>query len=89
VTADGTSGQVRGSGPIARTLCALPGAPAGLHAGCARIIASALARPLLQCPGVVIKTKQHSEAWTVPLHVVVWTAMMVGFIMVFVVVLMH
>jgi hypothetical protein len=38
---------------------------------------------------VVTKTKQYSEAWTVPLHVVVWTAMMVGFIMVFVVVLMH
>ena len=30
-----------------------------------------------------------SEAWTVPLHVVVWTAMFVGLIMVFVVLLMH
>jgi hypothetical protein len=35
------------------------------------------------------KTNRPSEAWTIPLHVVMWTAMMVGFIMVFVVLLLH
>jgi|GEM_PF-5916479 len=35
------------------------------------------------------KTNQYSEAWTVPLHIVMWTTFTVGFIMVFVVVLMH
>lgn len=35
------------------------------------------------------KSDRPSEAWTVPLHVVMWTTMMVGFIMVFVVFLMH
>jgi hypothetical protein len=39
--------------------------------------------------GMATKTNRPSEAWTVPLHVVVWTAMIVGFIMVWVVVLMH
>lgn len=33
--------------------------------------------------------KRQSEAWTVPLHVVVWTAITVGFIMTLVVLLMH
>jgi hypothetical protein len=35
------------------------------------------------------KTNHPSEAWTVPLHVVMWTTMTVGVIMVFVVLLMH
>jgi hypothetical protein len=35
------------------------------------------------------KTNHPSEAWTIPLHVVMWTVMMVGFIMVFVVLLLH
>jgi len=35
------------------------------------------------------KIKRPSEAWTVPLHVIVWTAMTVGLIMVFVVLMLH
>jgi hypothetical protein len=38
---------------------------------------------------MVTKMKQPSEAWTIPLHVVMWTAMTVGFIMVLVVLLLH
>lgn len=34
-------------------------------------------------------TKKPSEAWTVPLHVIMWTTMMIGLIMVFVVVMMR
>jgi hypothetical protein len=34
-------------------------------------------------------TKRPSEAWTVPLHVVMWTVLTVGFIMTMVVLLMH
>jgi hypothetical protein len=34
-------------------------------------------------------TKRPSEAWTIPLHVVMWTTMMVGLIMVFVVLLLR
>jgi hypothetical protein len=34
-------------------------------------------------------TKRPSEAWTVPLHVVVWTAITVGFIMAIVVLMLH
>jgi hypothetical protein len=33
--------------------------------------------------------KRPSEAWTIPLHVIVWTAITVGFIMAAVVLLMH
>jgi hypothetical protein len=35
------------------------------------------------------KTKRPSEAWTVPLHIVVWTAIIVGFIMALVVLMLH
>jgi hypothetical protein len=35
------------------------------------------------------KTKRPSEAWTIPLHVVMWTVMTVGFIMTLVVLLLH
>jgi hypothetical protein len=35
------------------------------------------------------KTKRPSEAWTVPLHVIMWTTMTVGFIMTLVVLLMR
>ncbi len=30
-----------------------------------------------------------NESWTIPLHITVWTALSVGFIMVLVVILMH
>ena len=33
--------------------------------------------------------KRPSEAWTVPLHIVVWTAITVGFIMALVVLMLH
>jgi hypothetical protein len=36
-----------------------------------------------------MKTQSPSEAWTIPLHVVMWTVLTVGFIMVWVVLLMH
>jgi hypothetical protein len=39
--------------------------------------------------GMATKTNPPSEAWTVPLHVAMWTAMTVAFIMVVVVVMMH
>lgn len=32
---------------------------------------------------------QKIESWTIPLHVIMWTNMSVGFIMVLVVLLMH
>jgi len=35
------------------------------------------------------KTKRPSEAWTVPLHVIMWTTITVGFIMGLVVLLMR
>jgi len=34
-------------------------------------------------------TKHPSEAWTVPLHIVMWTTLTVGFIMVLVVFMLH
>ena len=34
-------------------------------------------------------TKRPSEAWTVPLHIVMWTTISVGFIMMLVVFMMH
>jgi hypothetical protein len=42
-----------------------------------------------QPPGMATKTKRSSEAWTVPLHVIMWTTMTVGFIMTLVVLLMR
>jgi len=39
--------------------------------------------------GMATKTKRPSEAWTVPLHVIMWTTMTVGFIMTLVVLLMR
>jgi hypothetical protein len=38
---------------------------------------------------LVNRTKRPSEAWTIPLHVVMWTAMTVGFIMTLVVLMLH
>ena len=35
------------------------------------------------------KMNRSSEAWTIPLHVAMWTVMTVGLIMVFVVLLLH
>lgn len=35
------------------------------------------------------RLKRPSEAWTVPLHVVMWSAITVGFIMAVVVVMLH
>ena len=41
-------------------------------------------------PGDMATKPNHpSEAWTIPLHVVVWTAITVGLIMVAVVFLLH
>ncbi len=40
-------------------------------------------------PVMATHIKRPSEAWTVPLHVVVWTAITVGFIMAAVVLMMH
>lgn len=40
-------------------------------------------------PGMATRTKRPSEAWTIPLHVVVWTAIVVGFIMAIVVLMMR
>jgi len=40
-------------------------------------------------PVMAIHIKRPSEAWTVPLHVVVWIAITVGFIMAAVVMMMH
>jgi len=34
-------------------------------------------------------TKRPSEAWTVPLHIVIWTTITVGFIMALVVLMLH
>lgn len=39
--------------------------------------------------GMATRTKRPSEAWTVPLHIVVWAAILIGFIMAAVVLLMH
>jgi hypothetical protein len=38
---------------------------------------------------MLAKSKRTSEAWTVPLHVIMWTTMTVGFIMTLVVLLMR
>ena len=38
---------------------------------------------------MTVNTKAPSEAWTVPLHVVMWTTLMVGFIMAIVVLMLH
>lgn len=40
-------------------------------------------------PARMAKIQRVSEAWTVPLHVVVWTAIVVGFIMAVVVLMLH
>lgn len=33
--------------------------------------------------------QRTSEAWTIPFHVVMWTALSAGFVMMLVVILMH
>lgn len=73
----------------ARSSCGAPAAPRPHAAGGARIAAAAVACGLLAVAGMATKTDRPSEGWTVPLHVVMWTTLMVGFIMVFVVFLMH
>lgn len=60
----------------------------GRRTACANAAASRGTPPAAPS-GMATKTKPHSEAWTVPLHIVVWTTMIVGLIMVFVVLLMH
>lgn len=41
-------------------------------------------------PGTMATHTNHpSEAWTVPLHIVMWTTITVGFIMVLVVFMLH
>jgi len=37
----------------------------------------------------MVNRKPYSEAWTVPLHVVMWTVITVGFIMTLVVLMLH
>jgi hypothetical protein len=39
--------------------------------------------------GMTTHTKRPSEAWTVPLHIVVWSAIAIGFIMMLVVFFLH
>ncbi|HMG57545.1 MAG TPA: hypothetical protein VK601_28790, partial [Kofleriaceae bacterium] len=66
-------------------------APGRRRSGCAprdRRAGTSAAGP----PGMAThanRIKQPSEAWTVPLHVVVWTAITVGFIMALVVLMMR
>jgi len=46
-------------------------------------------RVLQEITTMATHIKRHSEAWTVPLHVVVWTAITVGFILALVVLMIH
>jgi len=39
--------------------------------------------------GSPVMAAKVNESWTIPLHITVWTALSVGFIMVLVVILMH
>jgi len=39
--------------------------------------------------GMATRPNHPSEAWTVPLHIVMWTTITVGFIMVLVVLMLH
>jgi hypothetical protein len=48
-----------------------------------------MARRLLDFPAMATHVKRPSEGWTVPLHVIMWTAITVGFIMSLVVLMMH
>ena len=48
-----------------------------------------MARRLLGFPAMATHVKRPSEGWTIPLHVIVWTAITVGFIMSLVVLMMH
>lgn len=48
-----------------------------------------MARRLLGFPAMATHVKRPSEGWTIPLHVIVWTAITVGFIMAVVVLMMH
>ena len=50
---------------------------------------STLARRLLGFPAMATHVKRPSEGWTVPLHVLMWTTITVGFIMSLVVLMMH
>jgi hypothetical protein len=43
-----------------------------------------LARPLL-----LLRAMRRDEAWTIPLHVILWATMAVGLIMAMAVILMH
>ena len=45
--------------------------------------------PAAAAPEMATKTSRPSEAWTVPLHVLMWTVMTVGFIMTLVVLMLH
>jgi hypothetical protein len=39
--------------------------------------------------GMATRTKRPSEGWTIPLHVIMWTTLTVGFIMTLVVLMLH
>lgn len=45
--------------------------------------------PDAEADGMSTRTKRPSEAWTIPLHVILWTAITVGFILTLVVLMMH
>lgn len=38
---------------------------------------------------MAIHTKRPSEAWTIPLHIIEWTTIVIGFIMAIVVLMLH
>jgi hypothetical protein len=48
-----------------------------------------MARRLLAPPAMATPDTPPSEAWTVPLHVIMWTTITVGLIMSLVVLMMH
>ena len=48
-----------------------------------------MARGVLRLVAMPVDTHSSSTTWTVLLHVIMWTTMTVGFIMVWVVLLMH
>jgi hypothetical protein len=52
-------------------------------------VRSTAGTPGAEPPVMTTRTQRPSEAWTVPLHVTVWTAITVGFIMVLVVLMLH
>jgi hypothetical protein len=48
-----------------------------------------MAHQLLLCRAMTSQTNRPSEAWTIPLHVIMWTTITVGFVMALVVLMLH